>query len=45
MLDFDGRSIFKVEENNLIKAIEFYFQNNIAGVFGNRLTCILICGP
>ena len=37
MLDFDDRSIFKVEENNLIKAIEFLFsKNNIAGVFGNQ---------
>ena len=37
MLDFDDRIIFKVEENNLIKAIEFLFsKNNIAGVFGNQ---------
>tara|TARA_X000000950_G_scaffold276463_1_gene364410 strand:- start:2095 stop:3012 length:918 start_codon:yes stop_codon:yes gene_type:complete len=37
MLDFDDRSIFKIEENNLIKAIEFLFsKNNIAAVFGNQ---------
>ena len=37
MLDFDDRGIFNVEENNLIKAIEFLFsKNNIAGVFGNQ---------
>ena len=37
MLDFDDRGIFKVDKNNLIKAIEFLFsKNNIAGVFGNQ---------
>ena len=37
MIDFDDRSIFKVDENNFIKAIEFLFsKNNIAGVFGNQ---------
>ena len=37
MIDFDDRSIFKVDEKNLIKAIEFLFsKNNIAGVFGNQ---------
>ena len=37
MIDFDDRGIFKIEENNLIKGIEFlYSKNNIAGVFGNQ---------
>ena len=26
MIDFDDRSIFKVDENNFIKAIEFLFS-------------------
>ena len=37
MIDFDDRGIFKVDENNLIRAIEFLFsKNDIAGVFGNQ---------
>ena len=34
IIDFDDRSIFKIDQNNLIKAIKFLFsKNNIAGVF------------
>ena len=37
MLDFDDRSIFKVDENNLIKAIKFLFsKDDIAAVFSNQ---------
>ena len=37
MIDLDDRGTFKVDEKNLIKAIEFLFsKNNIAGVFGNQ---------
>ena len=37
MLDFDDRGVFKIEEYNLIKAIEFLFsKDNIAGVFANQ---------
>ena len=37
MIDFDDTGVFKIEENNLIKAIEFlYSRNNIAGVFSNQ---------
>ena len=37
MLDFDDRGIFKVDENNLIKAIKFLFsKKDIAAVFSNQ---------
>ena len=37
IIDFDDRSIFKIDQNNLIKAIKFLFsKNNIAGVFANQ---------
>ncbi len=37
MIDLDDRGTFKLDEKNLIKAIEFLFsKNNIAGVFGNQ---------
>lgn len=37
MIDFDDRGIFKIEEDNISKAIKFlYSKNDIAGVFGNQ---------
>ena len=47
MIDLDDRGTFKVDEKNLIKAIEFLFSKKIIlQVFLEiNLVCILICGP
>ena len=45
MIDFDDRGIFKIEEDNISKAIKFlYSKNDIAGVLAINLIYILICG-